>query len=142
VGENKSMNLYVGTSGYSYKEWKGPILSRGFADAQMLRFYGERLRTVEINNTFLPNAQGIVLEDWAATEPNGIQIRAQGPRQITHIKRLKDAAIRWRICSKWRIPWASAWARCSFNCLPFSRRMRPDYVMFLALVPKSTSRCL
>ncbi|MBM3838117.1 MAG: DUF72 domain-containing protein [Verrucomicrobia bacterium] len=46
------MNLYIGTSGYSYKEWKGSFYPDDLPDKQMLRYYGERFRTVEINNTF------------------------------------------------------------------------------------------
>ena len=46
------MNIHVGTSGYSYKEWKGPFYPEDLPDKQMLQFYGERFRTVEINNTF------------------------------------------------------------------------------------------
>ena len=48
------MNLYVGTSGYSYKEWKGTFYPEDLPDKQMLHFYGERFRSVEINNTFAP----------------------------------------------------------------------------------------
>jgi uncharacterized protein YecE (DUF72 family) len=44
------MNLYVGTSGYSYKDWKGPFYPEGLPVQQMLRYYGERFRTVEINS--------------------------------------------------------------------------------------------
>jgi hypothetical protein len=46
------MQLFAGTSGYSYKEWKGPFYPDKLPADQMLRFYAERLRTVEINNTF------------------------------------------------------------------------------------------
>src|SRR3982074_3024631 len=47
-----TMDLYGGTSGYSYKEWKGTFYPEDLPDKQMLRFYGERFRSVEINNTF------------------------------------------------------------------------------------------
>ena len=46
------MNSYVGTSGYSYSEWKGGFYPAKLPARQMLGFYGERFRTVEINNTF------------------------------------------------------------------------------------------
>jgi uncharacterized protein YecE (DUF72 family) len=52
------MNLYVGTSGYSYKEWKGSFYPEKLPAKQMLAYYGEHFRTVEINYTFqrLPTA--------------------------------------------------------------------------------------
>lgn len=33
-----TMNLWVGTSGYSYKEWKGSFYPESIAQADMLRF--------------------------------------------------------------------------------------------------------
>jgi len=46
------MTLYCGTSGFSFKEWKGPFYPEKLPANEMLAFYAERLPTVEINNTF------------------------------------------------------------------------------------------
>ena len=46
------MNLLAGTSGYSYKEWKGSFYPEDLAAKDMLRFYGGKLPAVEINATF------------------------------------------------------------------------------------------
>ncbi len=46
------MELHVGTSGYSYKEWKGSFYPEDLSAKKMLSYYGERLKAVEINNTF------------------------------------------------------------------------------------------
>jgi uncharacterized protein YecE (DUF72 family) len=85
------MNLYVGTSGYSYKEWKGTFYPQALPAKQMLRYYGEHFRTVEINYTFrrLPTAS--VLATWADAVPVDFQFVLKAPQQITHLKRLKDA---------------------------------------------------
>ena len=85
------MNLYVGTSGYSYKEWKGPFYPEDLPDKQMLRFYGERFRSVEINNTFYRMPKPAMLETWAGEVPVDFKFVLKAPQQITHIKRLKDA---------------------------------------------------
>jgi uncharacterized protein YecE (DUF72 family) len=85
------MSLYVGTSGYSYKEWKGSFYPQKLPAKQMLPFYSEHFRTVEINYTFrrLPTAS--VLETWAGAVPAAFQFVLKAPEQITHRKRLKDA---------------------------------------------------
>jgi uncharacterized protein YecE (DUF72 family) len=85
------MNLYVGTSGYSYKEWKGSFYPQDMAADQMLRFYGERFRTVEINNTFFRMPKPSVLQAWAAEVPADFKFVLKASRQITHMRRLKDA---------------------------------------------------
>ncbi len=83
--------LYVGTSGYSYKEWKGSFYPKNLPDKQMLRYYGERFRTVEINNTFYRMPKASVLEAWAAEVPADFKFVLKAPQRITHIQRLKDA---------------------------------------------------
>ena len=47
-----SVRVLVGTSGYSYPEWKGNFYPKKIAAKDMLRWYAERFQTVEINNTF------------------------------------------------------------------------------------------
>src|SRR5205823_2541043 len=85
------MNLYVGTSGYSYKEWKGTFYPEGLPEKQMLRFYGERFRAVEINNTFYRMPKPAVLESWAAEVPADFKFVLKASQRITHMQRLKDA---------------------------------------------------
>ena len=51
--------LSVGTSGFSYKEWKGSFYPEDLPAKEMLRYYSGRLPAVEINNTFyrMPKAR-------------------------------------------------------------------------------------
>jgi uncharacterized protein YecE (DUF72 family) len=84
------MNLYVGTSGYSYKEWKGTFYPKDLPVQQMLRFYGERFRTVEINNTFFRMPSVSVLEGWAGAVPADFKFVLKAPRRITHLQGLED----------------------------------------------------
>lgn len=85
------MNLYVGTSGYSYKEWKGTFYPNDLPARQMLRFYGEHFRTVEINNTFYRLPSASVLQAWASDVPADFRFALKVPQTITHRRRLKDA---------------------------------------------------
>ncbi len=85
------MERWVGTSGYSYKEWKGSFYPSDLAASKMLAYYAERLNAVEINATFyrLPKAE--VIEQWASQVPDGFRFVIKASRRITHMKRLKDA---------------------------------------------------
>jgi uncharacterized protein YecE (DUF72 family) len=85
------MNLYVGTSGYSYKEWKGTFYPKKLPAKQMLRYYGEHFRAVEINNTFYRLPETSVVEAWAGEVPSDFRFVIKAPDQITHKQRLKDA---------------------------------------------------
>jgi uncharacterized protein YecE (DUF72 family) len=86
------MNLYVGTSGYSYPKWKGVFYPQKLPVKQMLRFYGEHFRTVEINYTFRRLPAASVLETWAGAVRADFQFVLKAPQQITHVQRLKDAS--------------------------------------------------
>jgi uncharacterized protein YecE (DUF72 family) len=85
------MTLYVGTSGYSYKEWKGNFYPQKLPANQMLKFYGEQFSTVEINNTFYRMPKASVLESWADSVPADFRFVLKASKQITHIKVLKEA---------------------------------------------------
>jgi uncharacterized protein YecE (DUF72 family) len=85
------MNYYVGTSGYSYKEWKGSFYPEKLPAKQMLSFYGQHFRTVEINYTFRRMPTESVLQNWADAVPAEFQFALKAPEQITHRKRLVDA---------------------------------------------------
>ena len=86
------MEFHVGTSGYSYKEWKGIFYPDDLPAREMLRYYGERLNAVEINNTFYRMPKASVLEEWASQVPDAFRFSIKASQKITHHKRLKEAA--------------------------------------------------
>ena len=81
--------VLAGASGYSFKEWKGTFYPEKLKSEEMLRFYSERLPTVEINNTFYRMPRANVLEDWAASTPEGFRFAIKASRRITHMSRIK-----------------------------------------------------
>ena len=83
------MRLWVGTSGFAYKEWKGPFYPEKLPQKGMLEYYASQLPAVEINNTFyrLPNAE--MLAKWAEQVPEDFRFSIKASRRITHFKRLK-----------------------------------------------------
>jgi uncharacterized protein YecE (DUF72 family) len=83
------VRLFAGASGYSFKEWKGSFYPADMNPEGMLRFYSERLPTVEINNTFYQLPKAAVLEKWAAAAPDGFRFAVKASRRITHLSRLK-----------------------------------------------------
>ena len=85
------MKLYVGTSGYSYKEWKGSFYPENIPAAQMLSYYASRLPAVELNNTFYRMPQQSLVENWSTQVPRNFRFSVKAPRAITLYRRLKDA---------------------------------------------------
>lgn len=85
------MSLYVGTSGYSYKEWKGSFYPANLLPKDMLSYYSERFKAVELNNTFYRLPKPETIESWKAQTPKNFRFSAKVSQGITHFSRLKDA---------------------------------------------------
>ena len=84
------MRIRAGTSGYSYKEWRGTFYPEKAKPDEMLAFYGSKLPTVEINNTFYRMPKKTVVESWGEQVPDEFSFVVKASRRITHFKRLKD----------------------------------------------------
>ena len=82
---------YIGTSGWSYKHWRGPFypgdMSKG---SEQLRFYVERFDTVEVNGTFYRLIEAETFRRWREATPPNFVFACKGSRFLTHMKRLKD----------------------------------------------------
>ena len=85
-----SVRVWIGTSGYSYAEWKGNFYPEKMPAKDMLRFYAERFPTVEINNTFYRMPTEKLLSGWAEQVPENFTFVIKAPKRITHDKRLKE----------------------------------------------------
>jgi uncharacterized protein YecE (DUF72 family) len=84
--------VHVGTSGYSYPEWRGSFYPERLAGARMLPYYAERFRTVELNNTFYRMPTTKTVTGWDQDTPAGFVFALKVPRRITHIARLREVA--------------------------------------------------
>jgi len=84
--------LFAGSSGYSFKEWRGTFYPEKLRPEEMLAWYSARLPAVEINNTFYRMPKTEVLHDWAAATPAHFRFAIKASRRITHIARLKGEA--------------------------------------------------
>ena len=86
------MHVLTGTSGYSYKEWKGRFYPEKMKEAEMLAFYAGRFPTVEINNTFYRMPAPDLLRKWAEQTPDAFTFVLKAPQRITHHRRLVDVS--------------------------------------------------
>lgn len=80
--------IWLGTSGFSYPEWRPSFYPRDLPDAGLLRHYASRLNSVEIDSSFyrMPNAK--TLESWKGATDAGFRFTLKASRRITHLERL------------------------------------------------------
>jgi len=134
------LNVLVGTSGYSYKEWKGAFYPQDLKAAQMLRFYAERFPTVEINNSFYRMPAPELVAKWASEVPATFRFVLKAPRRITHEKRLvgvEDTTSRLLEVAR---ALGDKQGPFLFQLPPYSKKDAGRLRDFLALLPAGT-RC-
>jgi uncharacterized protein YecE (DUF72 family) len=129
------MKVRAGTSGYSYKEWKGSFYPADLPTTGMLPFYAQRFSTVEINNTFYRMPTEKVLSSWSAQVPDGFAFVLKAPRRITHIKKLKDVSDDVAYLLKTAAVLGPKRGPLLFQLPPFLRKDLVRLGEFLALLP-------
>jgi uncharacterized protein YecE (DUF72 family) len=82
--------IWIGTSGWQYRHWKGTFYPEKLPQREWLRHYSHRFPIVEVNNSFyrLPNEASF--DRWRDESPPGFVFVLKASRYITHIRRLRD----------------------------------------------------
>ena len=132
------MILHVGTSGYSYKEWKGSFYPEKILAKDMLRYYGERLSTVEINATFYRMPQQSMLENWKEQVPASFRFSLKASQRITHFKRLKETDDETKYFLETATILGDQLGVVLFQLPPNMKKDLPRLETFLTLLPPST----
>ncbi len=77
------MALYVGTSGWAYKEWKPSFYPADLPQKRFLEHYATKLTAVEVNATYHRRQEEATLKGWAGSVPEGFRFAMKGHRAIT-----------------------------------------------------------
>jgi len=80
--------LLVGTSSWSWPDWRGILYSEGCKERDFIAEYSRKLPTVEIDSTFYRSPSAAAVAGWDERTPPGFIFSAKVPRSITHEKGL------------------------------------------------------
>lgn len=78
------MQVWIGTSGYSYADWVGPFYPEGTRPPGMLACYVRHFPLVELNFTFYRLPARGQLDRIARQTPEGFRFLAKLPRSLSH----------------------------------------------------------
>ncbi|BAZ94424.1 uncharacterized protein FOKN1_2044 [Thiohalobacter thiocyanaticus] len=84
--------VYIGTSGYQYRHWRGPVYPQKLPQRAWFDYYSHRFDTVEINNTFYRLPEADTFQRWREAAPAGFVYALKVSRYLTHVKYLKAPA--------------------------------------------------
>ena len=82
--------IRIGTSGWTYPEWRGSFYPKGLPQKQELEHLAARVNSLELNSTFYGLRQPSHYRSWAARTPDDFVLSVKAPKLITHEKRLRD----------------------------------------------------
>lgn len=84
--------VLVGTSGWSYRHWRGVFYPERLPRRDWLRYYAARFPTVELNTSFYRTPSAASFAQWREAAGPGFIFAVKANRYITHTRRLRDPA--------------------------------------------------
>ncbi len=88
------MSIFIGTSGYSYDDWRGTFYPKGLRKSDMLPFYAGRFPAVEINSTYYRIPSASAMQEMGMRVPEGFQFAVKAHQDMTHSGRFDPEAFR------------------------------------------------
>ncbi|MGV3657053.1 MAG: DUF72 domain-containing protein [Chitinophagaceae bacterium] len=85
-----SSHIHIGTSGWSYKHWKGLFYPQELKEPEWLAYYARTFGIAEINTSFYHLPKNQTVFNWMEKAPPHFLFCPKLSRYITHMKKLKD----------------------------------------------------
>lgn len=82
--------IHVGTSGWTYDDWRGPFYPEDVPKKDWLRHYSRRFCTTEVNGSFYRTPSLETVRGWREQTPTGFLFAWKASKYITHWKRLSE----------------------------------------------------
>ncbi|MGC8861348.1 MAG: DUF72 domain-containing protein [Armatimonadota bacterium] len=76
--------IYVGTSGFSYEDWKGYFYPEHLDRRNMLSYYAERFNCVEVNSTYYTIPAPSTFAAMDRRTPAGFRFAVKAHQEMTH----------------------------------------------------------
>jgi uncharacterized protein YecE (DUF72 family) len=76
--------ILVGTSGFSYDDWVGPVYPQGTSSRDFLPHYAARFPFVELNFSYYRQPSAPMLEKMLTTTPQDFRFAIKAHRSLTH----------------------------------------------------------
>jgi len=83
-------SIRVGTSGWSYRSWRGPFFPEDMPARAHLEYYSSVFPTAELNGVFYRTPTEEAVRGWARQTPDDFVFAWKASRFITHWKRLNE----------------------------------------------------
>lgn len=134
--------IWIGTSGFSYTEWRPSFYPAGLPEKDFLRHYATRFNSVEIDSSFYRVPAEKSVADWKAATGEGFRFTLKLSRRVTHIERLKVPSEALDFFIRVARGLGRKLGPLLVQLPPFFRRDVPRLEAFLAALPTGTRAAL
>jgi len=87
------MEIKIGTSGYSFEDWKGPFYPTDIKKGKYLDYYIKHFPTVEINSTYYRIPHPAVMTNIEKKTPDNFEFIVKTPNLLTHKRKFTTEEI-------------------------------------------------
>jgi len=82
--------IRIGACAWSFGDWRDTFYPSDFPESQWLEFYANYFPAVEVDSTFYAAPAEATIQRWIEITPAAFRFACKLPREITHIRRLRD----------------------------------------------------
>jgi uncharacterized protein YecE (DUF72 family) len=91
INKSRQAPFYIGTMGFSYKDWNGVFYPIEMNSKNYLSYYSRNFNSVEIDSSFYGTPRKSTIQGWIKATPSEFKFSLKVPRSITHELGLVDA---------------------------------------------------
>lgn len=84
--------IKIGTSGFSYADWVGPVYPDGLPEREQLPYYARIFPTVELNVTYYRIPDPRTVEGWVRRTPDDFLFAVKAYQGLTHDREAPEYA--------------------------------------------------
>lgn len=82
--------LWIGTAGYSYDDWIGPVYPHNIKKKEMLQYYAQFFSMVEVNFTYYQVPNPFIFAQFLKKTPPGFTFVVKAHRSFTHERKKEE----------------------------------------------------
>jgi uncharacterized protein YecE (DUF72 family) len=84
VADGNGTRILIGTSGYSYDDWVGPVYPEGTPKGEFLSLYAQQFPVVELNFSYYQQPTARTLARMVESTPDSFLFTLKAHRSMTH----------------------------------------------------------
>lgn len=135
------MSLFMGTSGWAYKEWKPAFYPPEVPATRFLEHYAKELPACEVNATFYRVPDKELVSRWAGQTPDDFKFSFKAHRMLTYAKEMVPSGPRRALLDDFMAAMSAAGHKIGAYLWQYPGHRQRDDAMLTELLENLPPRC-